>query len=71
MGGSTDMFISYNLDNKLVYGYNKNSLYPSVIQNKNLPMCKPIYFKRNIRKYNSEAYGFFITRKYLSYDKKL
>lgn len=47
------MFISYNLDNS------------SVIQNKNLPICKSTYFKGNIRKYNSKAYGFFYCKEIL------
>lgn len=59
------MFILYNLDKKLVYGYNINFVYSSVIQNKNLPICKSTYFKGNIRKYNSEAYGFFYCKEIL------
>ena len=52
MRGSTDMFIPYNLNNKLVYKYDINSLYLFVIQNKNLPISKLIYFKGDTRKYN-------------------
>jgi len=58
-GGSTDMFIPQNLNNELVYGYDINSLYPSVMQNKNFPIGKPTYFEGDIRKYKNEAFGFF------------
>lgn len=58
-GGSTDMFIPQNIDNELVYSYDINSLYPSVMQNKNFPIGKPTYFEGDIRKYNNEAFGFF------------
>jgi len=58
-GGSTDMFIPQNIDNELVYSYDINSLYPSVMKNKNFPIGKPTYFEGDIRKYNNEAFGFF------------
>jgi len=58
-GGSTDMFIPQNIDNELVYAYDINSLYPSVMKSRNFPIGKPTYFEGDIRKYNHEAYGFF------------
>jgi len=58
-GGSTDMFIPQNLNNELVYAYDINSLYPSVMKNKNFPIGNPTYFEGNIRKYQEYAFGFF------------
>lgn len=58
-GGSTDMFIPFNSNLELVYGYDINSLYPAVMQNKNFPIGKPTYFEGDIRKYDAEAFGFF------------
>jgi len=58
-GGSTDMFIPFNSNLELVYGYDINSLYPAVMQNKNFPIGNPTYFKGDIRKYDVEAFGFF------------
>jgi len=68
-GGSVDMYIPTNLIGERVYGYDVNSLYPSVMVNKPFPIGNPIYFRGDIRKYNKEAFGFFyckiITPKYL------
>lgn len=57
-GGATDMFIPCNSDNELVYAYDINSLYPSVMKDKFYPIGKPTYFEGNIRKYNPDAFGF-------------
>jgi len=58
-GGSTDMFIPFNSNLELVYGYDINSLYPAVMQNKNFPIGNPTYFEGDIRKYDAESFGFF------------
>jgi len=58
-GGSTDMYIPFNSNSELVYGYDINSLYPAVMKDKKFPIGKPIYFEGDIRKYEPEAFGFF------------
>ena len=58
-GGSTDIFIPFNSNLELVYGYDINSLYPAVMKDKNFPIDKPTYFEGDIRKYDAEAFGFF------------
>lgn len=58
-GGSTDMFIPNNNPNELVYGYDVNSLYPSVMYNYPMPGGKITYFEGDIRKFNPNAFGFF------------
>lgn len=58
-GGSTDMFIPSNNKDELVYAYDVNSLYPSVMLNNPMPIGKPTYFEGDIRKTNHDAFGFF------------
>jgi len=58
-GGSTNMFILFNSNLELVYKYDINSLYSTIMQNKNFPINKPTYFEGNIHKYNIKAFGFF------------
>jgi len=58
-GGATDMYIPTNQDNELVYGYDVNSLYPTVMAENPMPVGKPTYFEGDIRKYDPEAFGFF------------
>lgn len=58
-GGSTDMFIPANQPDELVYAYDVNSLYPFVMNTYDLPSGKPTYFEGDVRKVNSNAFGFF------------
>ena len=58
-GGLTDMFILFNSNLKLVYRYNINSLYSTIMQNKNFSIGKPTYFEEDIHKYDIEVFGFF------------
>ena len=52
------MFIPTNEPGKLVYGYDVNSLYPSVMQSCEVPVGKPTYFEGDIRKIEPDAFGF-------------
>jgi hypothetical protein len=58
-GGSTDMFIPSNLNNELIYGYDVNSLYPSIMKDKYIPIGIPTYFEGDIRKIETNSFGFF------------
>jgi hypothetical protein len=58
-GGGTDMYIPSNPDNELVYGYDVNSLYPSVMKNYDMPVGNVTYFEGDIKKYDPNAFGFF------------
>jgi len=58
-GGGTDMYIPSNSSKELVYGYDVNSLYPSVMEKFDMPVGKVTYFEGDIRKYQLDAFGFF------------
>lgn len=58
-GGATDMYIPTNNSNELIYCYDVNSLYPSVMKNCPMPVGKPTYFEGDIRKTDPDAFGFF------------
>ena len=64
-GGSVDVYIPHNKINsskypfKGLYSYDVNSLYPFIMANHKLPIGKPIVFEGDIRKVESDAYGFF------------
>jgi len=56
-GGACDMYIP-SAETKL-YAYDVNSLYPSVMQNCDMPTGHPIFFKWDIRVTDPNAFGFF------------
>src|SRR6266498_3285900 len=58
-GGAVDMYIPSNFNNKLIYCYDVNSLYPYVMANFKMPIGSPTYFQKDIRKFNPYAFGFF------------
>lgn len=65
-GGHTDMYKPSPKDNKLVYCYDVNSLYPNVMQAFNMPVGTPQYFDfgkfvtvEELNKYIKNPFGFF------------
>jgi hypothetical protein len=68
-GGAVDVYIPHNRISgfinklkslfKLLYYYDVNSLYPSVMANNLMPVGKPIAFEGDIRQVEPNAYGFF------------
>jgi hypothetical protein len=58
-GGAVDMYIPENKDNTELFAYDVNSLYPFVMKEFDMPVGKPIFFKGDIRKIDSDAFGFF------------
>jgi DNA polymerase elongation subunit (family B) len=55
-GGSVDMYIPYGEN---IYGYDINSLYPSVMSDFKFPIGTPTYFEGDILKTEPNAFGFF------------
>jgi hypothetical protein len=58
-GGVVDMYIPENKEGTKLYAYDVNSLYPSVMLNKDMPVGKPILFEGDITKIEPDAFGFF------------
>ena len=58
-GGACDMYIPFNNENEIIYGYDVNSLYPFVMKNNPMPIGNMSYFEGNIRKIDPNAFGFF------------
>jgi hypothetical protein len=58
-GGSCDVFIPVSDPNKILKCYDVNSLYPSQMRDKPMPIGKPTYFNGNIRSVDPNAFGFF------------
>jgi hypothetical protein len=64
-GGAVDMYIPINdyKNGELVYCYDINSLYPSVMLNKPIPVGNPTFFNGNILKNKiNDPFGFFYCR---------
>jgi hypothetical protein len=55
-GGAVDMYIPSGINIKC---YDVNALYPSQMEAQLMPVGKPTYFEGDIRKIDSNAFGFF------------
>lgn len=49
-------------DNEILFDYDVNSLYPSVMKNNLMPVGKPVPFLGNIRNIEPDAFGFFFCK---------
>jgi len=58
-GGAVDVYIPHNHDNEILFDYDVNALYPSVMKNNLMPVGKPVPFLGNIRNIDPAAFGFF------------
>jgi len=58
-GGAVDVYIPKNKDNELLYYYDVNGLYPSVMLNNPMPTGQPVAFLGDIRQVDPNAFGFF------------
>jgi hypothetical protein len=66
-GGAVDSYIPHNKignfiesnEYETIFHYDANALYPSVMTNNLMPVGKPIAFLGNIRKIETNAFGFF------------
>jgi hypothetical protein len=58
-GGAVDMYIPNGTN---IHVYDVNSLYPSVMRDKKMPVGTPTYFQGNILKINPNAFGFFFCK---------
>jgi len=57
-GGAVDVYIPHNKYNKLHY-YDMNSLYPTAMAQRPMPIGQPIAFLGDIRALEPNSYGFF------------
>lgn len=57
-GGACDVYRPYSYFKK-IYGYDVNSLYPSVMAKELMPVGAPTYFEGDITKIMNDAFGFF------------
>lgn len=58
-GGAVDMYIPQKENNEKIYGYDVNSLYPSQMKDKLMPVSDIVYFEGDIRKWVPKAFGYF------------
>jgi len=58
-GGAVDVYIPHNKDNEILFDYDVNALYPSVMKKNLMPVGKPVPFLGNIRNIDPNAFGFF------------
>lgn len=61
-GGSVDVYIPQNINNEILYCYDVNGLYPSVMLNNPMPVGKPIAFEGDILLKDPNAFGFFFCK---------
>ena len=54
-----DVYIPQNKNNEILYFYDVNSLYPSVMLNNPMPTGQPVAFLGDIRQVDPNAFGFF------------
>jgi hypothetical protein len=55
-GGSTEMYIP---EGENIFGYDVNSLYPTIMKNNPMPIGNITYFEGDILKVEPYAFGFF------------
>jgi hypothetical protein len=53
------MHLPENPEGVQLYAYDVNSLYPSIMLDKDMPVGKPVLFEGNIRVIEPNAFGFF------------
>jgi hypothetical protein len=61
-GGAVDMYIPKSNPGVKIKCYDVNSLYPSQMESKMLPIGVPTFFEGNILKFDKNAFGFFYCR---------
>ena len=61
-GGSVDVYRPFNPQNKLVYGYDINSMYPAVMGKYDFPVGNPVYFEGDRDIVNDNLFGFVKVR---------
>lgn len=58
-GGAVDVYKPNNTNDELLYYYDVNSLYPTMMKNCYIPIGVPSSFEGNIFKYTKDPFGFF------------
>jgi hypothetical protein len=58
-GGAVDMYIPEIPEGEQAFCYDVNSLYPSTMFDKQMPTGNPVFFRGDVRKVDSNAFGFF------------
>jgi hypothetical protein len=61
-GGAVDMYIPQNKKGVKIKCYDVNSLYPSQMYERDMPIGFPTYFDGNIRQIDPKAFGFFFCK---------
>jgi hypothetical protein len=58
-GGAVDMYIPKPSKGVKIFGYDVNALYPFTMDQFDMPIGKPVFFRGDIRVIDSNAFGFF------------
>jgi hypothetical protein len=61
-GGAVDMYIPQPPNGVKMFCYDVNALYPFTMDQFDMPIGKPIFFKGDIRVIDSNAFGFFFCK---------